>query len=478
MSGLRKLWRPWFISGAAVVLLAALAIAQRERWPTWFANPDQVAGEHGPDRVHAGHEDAGITALQQPLRLAPQAQKNLGLVSKPVSLTTYWRKIDVPGMIVDRPGVSDRDVVAPVTGIVTRIHAYPGDTVEPGSPLISIRLVSESLHASQLELFKATRQIEIAKGQLQRLSHVTESGALPKSRTIEIENQIRLLEATVQAYRQDLQARGLSTAGIADAARGEFVAAITINAPSEQTVRLASVDLAKAEVSQPRRLPFSFELHELKVELGQQVQAGQVLCGLADHRTLLIEGRGFKDDMPLIQEAARNGWDVEVEFDQRPVGDWPPTPQKLPIHNVANTIDAQSRTFAFFLVLENSWQAYTRNGQTRLLWRFRPGDRVRLRAAVDKLENVLVVPKQGVVREGPEAYVFRQNGDLFDRKPVHVLHEDRLNVVLANDGSVRPGFYVVQNAAASLNRVLKAQAASGTPAKLHVHADGTVHGAH
>jgi hypothetical protein len=103
---------------------------------------------------------------------------------------------------------------------------------------------------------------------------------------------------------------------------------------------------------------------------------------------------------------------------------------------------------------------------------------VRLRAAVDKLENVFVVPKDGVVRDGPEAYVFRQNGDVFDRKPVHVLHEDRLNIVLANDGSVRPGLYIAQNAAASLNRVLKAQAASGAPARMHVHADGTVHAAH
>jgi len=82
------------------------------------------------------------------------------------------------------------------------------------------------------------------------------------------------------------------------------------------------------------------------------------------------------------------------------------------------------------------------------------------------------------VREGPEAYVFRQNGDLFNRIPVQVLHEDRLNIVLANDGSMKPGLYFAQNAAASLNRVLKAQAASGMQPGVHVHADGTVHASH
>jgi hypothetical protein len=59
-----------------------------------------------------------------------------------------------------------------------------------------------------------------------------------------------------------------------------------------------------------------------------------------------------------------------------------------------------------------------------------------------------------------------------------VLVEDRTSIVIANDGSVRPGFYIAQNAAASLNRVLKAQLASGMPANVHVHADGTVHAAH
>jgi len=74
--------------------------------------------------------------------------------------------------------------------------------------------------------------------------------------------------------------------------------------------------------------------------------------------------------------------------------------------------------------------------------------------------------------------VFRQNGDLLNRIPVQVLHEDRMNVVLANDGSITPGLYFAQNAAASLNRVLNAQAASGMQPDVHVHADGTVHGSH
>jgi cobalt-zinc-cadmium efflux system membrane fusion protein len=97
---------------------------------------------------------------------------------------------------------------------------------------------------------------------------------------------------------------------------------------------------------------------------------------------------------------------------------------------------------------------------------------------VEELKDVLVLPSTAIVREGPEAYVFQQNGDLFNRLPVHVLHEDRLQTVLANDGSVKAGHYLAQSAASSLNRVLKAQAASGIRADVHVHADGTVHASH
>ena len=91
---------------------------------------------------------------------------------------------------------------------------------------------------------------------------------------------------------------------------------------------------------------------------------------------------------------------------------------------------------------------------------------------------MFVMPSDGVVREGPEAFVFRQNGDLFNRISVHVLHQDRNHVIIANDGSMTPSAYFAQNAAESLNRVLKAQSASGEQPGLHVHPDGTVHAAH
>jgi biotin carboxyl carrier protein len=455
----------------ACIVMAGAAAGAAWAYRNWSAEPADAHGEAAD--AHAAPA-AGDTA---PVRISPQARANLGLKSKPLALSNFWRTIELPGVIVDRPGVSDRGVVSPVTGIVTKIEAFPGDSAPPGAPLFTIRLVSESIHASQLELFKATREIEISRDHLQRLSDVAQSGALPRARIIDIENQIKRLNVTVEAYQQDLEARGLPTEAIVAAARGEFVTEIVVNAPREPR-------RSEAVAASGDGAPFSYEVQALQVELGQQVQSGQVLADLADHRSLFIEGDAFKDDVPLVQRAAKNGWEIDVDYGapERAAtnasgDDWPPPPTPLRIHHVANLVDAETSTLAFYLALDNQWQAYEQDGVKRALWRFRPGGRVRLRVPVEEFKDVLVVPRAAVVHEGPEAFVFRQNGDYFDRRPVRVLFEDRLFAVLANDGSVRPGYYIAQNGAASLNRVLKAQASAGAP-KMHVHADGTVHEAH
>lgn len=451
----------------AGVALAILAVGTY--WVLWRGKPEVGEGSKSP--AEASKVQDGNT----PVRIGAEARKNLRLSSKGIAATTYWRKIEIPGVITDRPGISDRGVVTPITGVVTKIHAFPGDAIAPDAPLFSLRLTSESLHASQLELFKSTKEIDIAKQQKQRLEGLAQSGGLAGSRLIEIDNQIQRMNVNVLAYRQDLLARGLLAEQIDAAAKGEFVREITVRAPRERLLQEGDKVARENVLQQP---VIGFELQSLKVELGQQVDAGEVLCYLADHRSLLIEGRGFKKDMSLIQHAAKSQFPIDLSFELEESTDWPALPTKLPIHLVANTIDTQSRTFAFFLLLDNQSQTYVKDGQERILWRFRPGDRVRLSVAVEKLENVFVLPQASVVREGPEAFVFRQNGDLFDRLAVHVLYEDRTSIVVASDGSLRQGMFIAQNAAASINRVLKAQMASGIPANLHVHADGTVHAAH
>ncbi|MBD3675745.1 MAG: efflux RND transporter periplasmic adaptor subunit [Planctomycetaceae bacterium] len=451
-------------------VIIGIGIMTRQQWMPWF----QTA-----QTAEAASEKAAPVEEPKILKLSKQARKNLELVSKPAIPETYWRVIQIPGKLVDRPGVTDRGVTSPAVGVVSNIHAFPGDTIRPGDRLLSLRLFSEYLQATQKELFAATKEIEITREELNRLIPLAKKGGLPQSKIIELQNKLRRQEALIQSHRQDLLTRGLAPRQIEDVAGGTFVSEIDIVAPplkdqAKNVVTIQQTALQEKDSDEP----FAYEVQELNAELGQQVQAGQLLATLANHGSLYIEGHAFKREASYLEQTASNSWPIRVEFAEDDAGNWPSLNQEFEIRHLSNSIDPDSRTFDFYIPLSNQSRAYRKDGQTFVVWRFRPGQRVRLYVPVEEMTDVIVLPSAGVVREGPEAYVFQQNGDLFNRIPVQVLHEDRLNIVIANDGSITPGLFLAQNGAASLNRVMKAQAASGMKANVHVHADGTVHESH
>ncbi len=426
--------------------------------------------------------------IQEPkvLKLSPQARQNLKLVSKPVKPHSFWRKILVPGEVVDRPGLSDRGVTSPDVGVVTQVHAFPGDTVRPGDRLFTLRLISEYLQNTQSELFRAVRETELINEQRERIGPLAASGGVSQARLIELDQQLKRQQAAIEGYRQDLLTRGLNPEQIGEIQEGRFIASIDVVAPQALSIQSLtqpqpSPPKTSIETASPRDEgpdSIAYEVQDLQVDLGTQVQAGQLLSVLANHSSLYIAGHAFKREATFLEQAAQQGWPIEMEFAEDDASHWPTLDQTFRIRHLSNSIDSSSRTFDFFTPLTNQSRSYVQDGKTFVVWRFRPGQRVRLHVPVEELRDVIVVPAAAVVREGPEAYVFQQNGDLFNRLPVHVLHEERLQIVLANDGSVKPGLYLAQSAAASLNRVMKAQAASGIRADVHVHADGTVHAAH
>lgn len=462
---LAKLIAPVLVLGG----LAAGAYVTRGHWLGW------LPGQRAEIEVDEGQPPAN--AEPKLLELSASARKNLGLAAKPAQPQSYWRAIQVPGVIVDRPGHSDRGITAPAVGVVSSIHAFPGDTVKPGDRLFTLRVLSEYLQNTQSELFKATREQQLVQAEYNRLAPLAKGGAIAESRVIEVDNQLRRLTAALQAYRQDLLTRGLSPAQIENVAAGKFVMEIDVVAPPplSDEKRLVSIQPASAAAADAAGQP-TYEVQDLKTELGQQVQAGQLLCMLSNHQSLYIEGHSFKREAPFLERAAKNNWPVQVHFDEGENHGWPLFTGSFHIRHLANSLEPATRTFDFYLPLTNHSRSYEKEGRTFLVWRFRPGQHVQLQVPVEEFKNVLVVPAAAVVREGPEVYAFVQNGDLFERRPVHVLYEDRLHAVLANDGSITPGTYLAQGSAAALNRVLKAQnTGGGLPPGAHFHADGSLH---
>ncbi len=441
-----------FVTRAAAVSAVVAAVAgggwaTRDRWGPWLRAADATPAKPAP-KAGAGEG--------QTVRLSDRAVEALGLKCGPAAVGDYWKTVTVPGTVVDRPGLSDRGVTAPVAGVVARVHAFAGETVRPGDPLVTLRLVSEYVQASQGELFKAAKELEIAREQTARLT----PGVVPEARIAEARSQEARLAVSIQTHRHELLARGLSPAQADGVQAGKFVSEVTISAPP-------TIEGGAA----------GFEVQAVKAELGQQVQAGQLLADLADHQALLIEGRAFRHEVPLVEAAAREGWAVTVAFGGED-GGWPAAGQAFVVRSIGNAVDPESRTIPFYLPLGNQSRPYDRDGKTYLAWRYRPGQRVRVEVPAEKLAGVIVLPAGAVVRDGTETFVFRQNGVLFDRKPVRVVWEDRASAVLANDGGIAPGAFVALGNAAALNRALKAQNAAGGTTGGHWHADGTYHEAH
>jgi len=436
------------VLAVAVAAAGAAGYALRDRWRPWVV----TAGNKGlnPDPDHHHDHDEPLR-----LRLSSAARANLRLAVRSVSPQSYWRSVVIPGSVIDRPGVSDRGVTTPMAGVVSQVFTRPGVTVATGDRLFAIRLLSESVQTAQSELHKAVRDIEFTREQRAILEAAR--GAVSEARFLELDNQSKRLTITAQSLRQDLLARGLTAEQVAAAAEGRFVTEITITVPPPPEPAPAGA----ADVG--------YEVQELKVNLGEQVQAGQSLCLLADHRVLWVEGRAFKQESPAIARAAEQGWPVRTEFaDDDPAG-WPAFDSRLRIAHLANSVDPSSRTFGVYLVLTNQVRTFAVDGRSHLVWRFRPGQRARLHIPVERLDNVFVLPAEAVVREGAEAYVFRQDGDAMERRAVHLLHLDRSNAVIAPGEGLAPGELIAHNAASALNRALTASASGADHDHDHNH---------
>jgi multidrug efflux pump subunit AcrA (membrane-fusion protein) len=440
-----------------ILLVTLLAVGwwTREQWKPYLLKPVDTAGEKkepppdNPERV----------------KLSEQAMKNLRLIVKETPTTTYWRKIYLPGTVVDRPGHSDRGIPAPIAGIITQVYAVPGKTLHVGDELFRIRIASDSFQSSQMELYKSTRELEITQKERKRLDSVPQ-GAIAPAKLLELEYQHDRLKVLIQAHRQDLQTRQLTAQQIANIEKGEFVTEVMIRMP-ERAGKAHQHPYENDGSAAGKAI--EYEVQELKVNLGDHVQAGQVLAYLSDHRYLYIEARALKQETKLLARAAKEAWPVEAEFSEDD-GDNPGERLTgLAIEFLGNTMDASGLTLPVYIPFANPTREYERQGKTYRTGQYRPGQKVLLKVAVSKIPDVLVLPIAAVAREGPEAYVFKLDGSSFLRKPVHILMEDSDAIVIENDGSILPHHLIARNAASALNRALKASQAEGGGGGGHTH---------
>lgn len=421
----------------AAVAAGAVYLAMRPDPATKAAAPDEHAGEDEHDHGHAGHSE------EQSIELSQNGLKNIGYQPFTIELGTYTQRINLPAMVVERPGRTQIFISSPLTGVISKIYPMSGSAVAEGSPLFDIRLTFEELVTAQSDLIRTQENLDVVNAEIARLKSLTE-GVVPGKRVLEQEYEKQKLEASLKADRQALLLHGLTQAQI-DAITEErrLFQTLTVSAPTH------------AHEGEGCSMDHFFHVQEISVNVGQQVNAGERLGILADHCELYIEGKAFEDDAARLREASANGWPVTAKLlagkgDQETI-------ENLQLLYLADVVDPQSRAFRFYMNLPNDVVAdkVASNGQRYIEWRFKPGQRMEVRVPVAQWKDRLVLPVSAVVEVGAESYVYQQNGDHFDQVPVHVEFRDQDAVVVANDGTIFPGDVIAASGAYQIHLAIK-----------------------
>ena len=329
--------------GAALVVRGQCSTMQKEKLMKSLAGPLLVVAvvaalwtardrlfttaETFDDAAAASSKGSGELEI---LELGAQARKNLQLVAKAMRPADYWRTITIPGAVADRPGVSDRGVTSPAVGTVAAIHVYPGDTVRPGERLVTVQLFSEYLQSTQTQLFKASQEIALLQKDIDRLSTVANSGGIAGARLIELKNNVRRQEILIQAAKQELLNRGLSPSQVNQVVDGVFVSSIDVIAPPPRNIEAVpqpdsrpTVAQASLVIADKSNESLAYEIQSLAVELGQTVQAGQLIADLANHQHLYVVGHAFKREAGYLERAAQESHVMEIEFADDSAELWP-----------------------------------------------------------------------------------------------------------------------------------------------------------
>ena len=453
---LKQRW-PTLVTVLVVVAIVFAAGVTYRLWlpqvRRYFANEtvavaDNQDSHEGHDHGGHNHEHPGHVE-ESAIEFSVTGLKNIDFAPATVALSTFERSVTLPAMVVERPGHSQIYSTAPMTGVVTRIYPVEGAAIEPGSPMFDIRLTHEELVNAQRSFLQTIESFDVVQREIDRLKAAGE-GVIAGKRIIEQEYEQQKLQASLLAEQQALLLHGLTDEQIDGIQKNrQLLKFLTVFAP---------VHGHDEEACDEAHL---FHVQQLPVKLGEHVSAGQLLCIVADHCELYIEGRAFEDDAMRLREAAREGLSVTatVVVGRRQAD----VIQGLKLLYLADHVDAETRAFRFYLRLPNkvALDQTAENGRRFIAWRFNPGQRMELRVPVELWPDRIVLPVSAIVEEGAEAFVYERNGDHFDRVAVHVEYRDQTSAVIANDGAIEPGDVVAAKGAYQMHLALKNRAGGG-----------------
>lgn len=424
------------------------------------------------EAAHEDHEDdhGHDHGSGEVVELTDSTFANLKIAVKSMRGETYTSPLTIPGEVVEIPGRSSFTVAAPVGGNIRSVHVDAGQLVHLSDPLFTLDIVDEPVLSAQIDLLDVLGQIDVTQAEINRLAPLAQSGAIAGKTQLEIQYQQQKLQSRKDARIQELIARGLT--------------ATQVSAVIEKRQLIKQFDVLLSEVPRDSdssdQDPVSFVVESLDIHPGMTVERGTSLARLADHRYLYVRGEAFEQDVPRLYELEANHVPVEVQFGHthQDAADRNYATRSAEIAYIDNHADEKTGTFFFYLRLKNEVAADSLllDQSVTRQWRFKPGQRVHLMLPMDQFEDQFVLPREALVEEGIETFVFQQvfghvepGMKEFQKVPVEVIHRDTNTVVISRNGKIRLGDSIVVTHAYQLYLEMLSKAGSGGGNAHHGH---------
>ena len=355
-------------------------------------------------------------SLSTSLTVPKESQLLFGIKTEQVETRTITAGLKTTGTVKARPDAK-AVVVPPVAGkIILRQGLTLGSVVGRGEKIGYVEQILDvsgqtGLESQRLEVEAQQREIEVkrmeiknsvlqlqsqqvaqrsnaeqaktrlaqAQRELRRAENLVEVGAVPKKRFEEANTAVKVAEQEVAAIEKQ----------------------ITLLDNQIEQVKSGEKIFTTPRVNQPRRTfpltaPVTGTISEIKASSGQQVEAGTELLSIVNLTTILIEAQVFERDLPVVRESTRASFtnsalNNEVYTIGTSDGDGR-------LVSIGQTVNTETRTVPVIYEMKNP------------LNRLRDGMFVEITIDTSGNRQVLAVPKQAVVNDQGQTFIFVFDG--------------------------------------------------------------------
>ena len=308
------------------------------------------------------------------VKLSAKEMAELKIQTIEVSSSALNYSIAVPGVVFPAPNHVSI-ISTPIDGRISRISAQEGQVVRQGQEMFSIEslefgnMVSEYLQAVSEETFQTSR--------LQRLEQLVEQTISSKSELDRARSDFQRAKTTVIAAVSKLKAIGVPEKEI-----NAFKTAESI----DPTLKIHS--------------PISGIMDQRSVELGQSVNALQMLARVLDISHVLVRGYVSPEDARFISA----GDSVKILRRQNDTFE-----MRAVVTSVNPGLDENNRSVVVNILLatNENWP--------------KPGENLHLSIETSSKIEVISVPVEALTYEGNDPIVFVQvNESTFEKRKVDV----------------------------------------------------------